>query len=199
MKKLLLLLFISFAFIGSANANSIQGAFGYKLGQIEESAKLVVFRPSMISSHKYIKPKKNLPGFKTFLIDTTISDKKIFRITAANYGKKYNGCSKSIDFPNRLYSTLNMLETKYGKFKHTKDYYDKGKFLVALLANITEYQEFNFNDGNRSISLTCSQAPNDGYSLSLSYVDNKLKRQFEKERNEMIKAWEIEDAADYDI
>ena len=34
---------------------------------------------------------------------------------------------------------------------------------------------------------------------SFSYVDNKLKRQFEKERNEMIKAWEIEDAADYEI
>jgi hypothetical protein len=36
MKKLLLLLFISFAFIGSANASSIKGAFGYILGEVEE-------------------------------------------------------------------------------------------------------------------------------------------------------------------
>ena len=32
MKKLLLILFIFLSFISSAYANSIQGAFGYKLG-----------------------------------------------------------------------------------------------------------------------------------------------------------------------
>jgi hypothetical protein len=35
MKKRLAILFISFAFIGSVNANSIKGAFGYKLGDVE--------------------------------------------------------------------------------------------------------------------------------------------------------------------
>ena len=40
MKKLLLLLLLSLGFIGSANANSIDGAFGYKLGQVFNGAEL---------------------------------------------------------------------------------------------------------------------------------------------------------------
>ena len=34
MKKLLLVLVLSVGFIGSTYANSIEGAFGYKLGQV---------------------------------------------------------------------------------------------------------------------------------------------------------------------
>ena len=40
MKKLLLILFISLGFITSVSANSIEGGFGYKLGQSVPSAKL---------------------------------------------------------------------------------------------------------------------------------------------------------------
>ena len=45
MKKLLLLLLLSLAFIGSANANSIKGAFGYKLGQIDKGTRNVIYEP----------------------------------------------------------------------------------------------------------------------------------------------------------
>ena len=200
MKKLLLLLFISFTLISSVNASSIKGAFGYVLGEIDESANLVVFWPNMISSHKYFKPNKILPGFKTFLIDTTISDKKIYAIRAFNYGERFIGCRESQDFPNKLYTTLNMLESKYGKFKHTKNVYTTDSpGLVVLLSHITEHQEFIFDDGNRSISLSCSEEPKQGFSFRLSYIDKKLERQFEKEKKEMIKARELEDAADYDL
>ena len=39
-RKTLLLLFISFAFMSSVNANSIKGAFGYKLGQVVKDVEL---------------------------------------------------------------------------------------------------------------------------------------------------------------
>jgi hypothetical protein len=186
--------------MNSVNASSIKGAFGYVLGEIDESANLVVFWPNMISSHKYFKPNKILPGFKKFLIDTTISDKKVYGIRAFNYGEEFIGCRESQDFPNKLYTTLNMLEAKYGKFKHTKDVYTIDTYgLTVTLSDITEHQEFIFDDGNRSISLSCSQEPKQGFSFRLSYIDKKLERQFEKEKQEMIKAKELEDAADYDL
>ena len=55
MKKILILLLLSLAFIGSANANSIKGAFGYKLGGVFNSSAIGTF------THNF-KPKKPLPG-----------------------------------------------------------------------------------------------------------------------------------------
>ena len=86
MKKLLLLLLLSLAFICSANANSIKGAFGYKLGQVVKDAKTEEFITlqkgspplvAIVSSKEFI-PKKPLPGNHTYTIYTTLEDKKIY-------------------------------------------------------------------------------------------------------------------------
>ena len=86
MKKLILLLSISLGFTGSANANSIEGAFGYKLGQVLEEA---IESDSRYSSNKGISPQKPLhEDFKYFLYTTRV-DKKVSSIRALFYSDSY--------------------------------------------------------------------------------------------------------------
>ena len=68
MKKLFLLLLLSLAFIGSANANSIQGAFGYKLGEMykKEDTSFV--------------PRNPLPYLDEYFVSRTPISKKIYKI-----------------------------------------------------------------------------------------------------------------------
>ena len=79
MKKLLLLLLLSLGFIGSANANSIEGAFGYKLGQVVEDA---IESDNRYLSNKTFSPKKPLPGDFRYFLYTTRKDKKVSSIRA---------------------------------------------------------------------------------------------------------------------
>ena len=60
MKKLLPLLLLSLGFIGSAYANSIEGAFGYKLGQVVKDVKLDFYNSRFNSTKSFnpIKPVK---------------------------------------------------------------------------------------------------------------------------------------------
>ena len=83
MKKLLIFLLLSLAFVGSAYANSIDGAFGYKLGQVVEDVKedhRFIGIEADFSLGKAFVPKKPLPGNFSYRLETTLKDKKVFRI-----------------------------------------------------------------------------------------------------------------------
>ena len=73
MKKLLLLLVLSLCLLGTANANSIKGAFGYNLGDVYKST-------SGTLSHTFI-PKKLFPGLDDYQIITGF-DNRIVEISA---------------------------------------------------------------------------------------------------------------------
>ena len=65
MKKLFFVLFVSFAFISSANANSIKGAFGYKLGDVDKSIKIeeMFLADWWFTARETFTPKKPVPFF----------------------------------------------------------------------------------------------------------------------------------------
>ena len=62
MNRLLSILFLSLSFIGSANANSIEGAFGYKLGQVVSDV-IVTDWGDYYSASKTFKPNKQFLNF----------------------------------------------------------------------------------------------------------------------------------------
>ena len=189
MKKLLLLLFISFAFISSVNASSIKGAFGYSLGDVEviEGWHSTFNRITNIS--KQFKPYRPLPGFKRYYIHVTLDENKIYSIRASTYEdeKLYErSCydSKIID------SALKLLQSKYGRFKLIYNQRVEVEYTAAVLfggvreyKGIEESRRWEFNDGNRSINLSCYKSLKLGqaFSLELEYIDNDLYKLFKEE------------------
>ena len=203
MKKLLLVLFISLGLIGSANANSINGAFGYKFGQVLKNTKLENVYGTYISS-KYFKPVRPLPYFSKYNVSTTLNDKKIYSIEAwhSDDSSSSNSCELDYgDFPKML----KMLEAKYGNFEETINtskygYNNDGEpWFIDKIG-------FEYIKNNRSISLICERDSNWSYRLSIFYFDKKLANIKNKEN----KAWQkqkalkekqnaLEEASDYDI
>ena len=113
MKKILLLLLISLSFISSANTNSIEGAFGYKLGQVVEGIKLEVDRNDFKDRYENFMPAKPMPPFDTFIVYATLKN-KVYAITGYVSGIKmdnYNSCNSNKKFRK----LLNALEKKYGE------------------------------------------------------------------------------------
>jgi hypothetical protein len=106
MKKLLLLLFISFAFIGSANADSIKGAFGYKLGKVVKGIKIEEDSDGFKQRYDTFKPAKPIPGFNRYFVHTTLKTNKVFEISAHSRMKididKYYSCAGVKAFSNLL-------------------------------------------------------------------------------------------------
>ena len=203
MKKLPLILFISFAFIGSANANSIEGAFGYKFGQVVKNTKFEIVQDTLISS-KYFKPARPLPYFSKYYLSTTLSNKKIFKIQAwhSDDSSSSNSCElDNGDFPK----ILKMLEAKYGDFEeiiNTSDYGYNADGKPWFIDKI----EFRYTKNNRNIYLRCNRNSNWKYRLSIYYVDKKLsnlyisenkKWQKQQALKEKIKA--LEEASEYDL
>ena len=194
MKKILLLLFISLSFIGSANANSIQGAFGYKLGQVVKDA-IVYGEKDWFKSRTSFIPKNPLPMLQTYKFKTTVISKKIFQISGSLslYGDEkpfyYFNChfaASHTDFGK----LLRILEAKYGDFEliYIKD--DKWEPLIH------HRESYEFKDGNRRIYLSCSDVKDSGkYSLYLTYSDSKLSNLADKEEQKMIR----DSNPDYDI
>ena len=78
MKKLLLVLLLSVGFIGSTYANSIEGAFGYKLGQVVKNIPM----KSKYARWKHFSPKKPLLSLNKYSIHTTLKEKRIYQIFA---------------------------------------------------------------------------------------------------------------------
>ncbi len=120
MKKLLLLLFISFALISSANANSIKGAFGYKLGDVDKSieTKEEFFASWTYFARKSFTPKNPPPFFDYYSVSATPISHKIYEIIAS---KSINEKSKGVQYDRCEYGSgsgfsdlLAMLRARYG-------------------------------------------------------------------------------------
>ena len=196
MKKLLLLLLLSLAFIGSANANSIKGAFGYKLGQVVKDAEIYGGHDpfSWFESGADFVPKKPLPMLQNYKFYTTVISKKIFKISGSLslYGdekpSKYFNChfaAPSTDFGK----LLRILEAKYGDFELIDIEDDRWEPLIK------HRETYQFNDGNRRIYLSCTDIQGGLYSMLLIYEDLKLSKQADKEEQKMI----MDSNPDYDL
>jgi len=162
MKKLLTLLALSLCLLGSANANSIKGAFGYNLGD--------VYKPtSERISHTFI-PKKPFPGLDDYLIFTGV-DNRINRISAKKIKWESSGYYCSDRGFSGFRKLLKLLQTKYGKFEKILDERKEdadGRY---------EQAEYNYEDGDRNINLYCYTNYLNGtglYRLFLTYEDTRL-------------------------
>jgi hypothetical protein len=195
MIRLLSILFLSLSFIGSANANSIKGAFGYELGQVVKDAKINGGHDpfSWFRSSTYFNPKNPLPMLQSYKFYSSVISKKIFEISGSS---SLDRAEKPYEYYNCQFASskdfgklLRILEAKYGDFELIEVIDDRWEPLVH------HYERYEFNDGNRRISLGCSDILNGEYGLLLSYKDFKLKKQAEKEEEKMIS----DSNPDYDI
>ena len=208
MKKLLLLLLLSLAYIGSANANSIKGAFGFKLGYPGSKESASTAAPLKIN------PAKPMPPFNHYSVATTLNQNLVYRITARHSApsNEINECFRQYSYDVSLSPGSNYfleraplevirarLIAKYGNldYDHSRNAKDT-KQRISL----------SFRDGQRSILLNCSWVyerpafykPFEGdYSLSLTYTDWALKDLFQKEYAEREKQKTLNASSDYDI
>jgi hypothetical protein len=175
MKKLLILLLLSLTYIGSANANSIEGAFGYKLGDVYKSS-------SVTLSHKFL-PRKPFPGLDEYQILTGVDD-RIVKISAKKIKWESSGyyCSDS-NFTG-FRKLLKLLQAKYGQFEkiidERKEYAD----------GTSEQAEYKYEDGGRNINLYCDTSYVNGtgsYRLFLTYIDTELQSLLAKDLSESLK------------
>ena len=175
MKKLLLVLFISLGLIGSANANSIQGAFGYNLGDIYETSDKTI-------SHKFI-PKKLFPGLDDYLIITGV-DNRIVTISAEKIKWESSGYYCNDRDYSGFRQLLKLLQTKYGQFEKILD--ERKEYADGT----SEEAEYKYEDGDRNIDLYCDSNYVNGtgfYRLFLKYQDTVLNNQLIEDINEASK------------
>ena len=169
MKKLLLLLLISLGFIGLANANPIDGAFGYKLGLVEKDAELQEDTSGFKYKSKSFIPSKVMPPFTSYTIKTTLTKNKIYEITAYASNIKFDNffsCDRNIYFKD----LLSALERKYK---------EHGKLRSFRMNN---YMSYTFFIDDRSIALECEE-DYDEMSMQLTYSDDKLLDMLKKANN----------------
>jgi hypothetical protein len=214
LKKLLILLFISFGLISSVNANSIKGAFGHKLGQVVKNVPTEHEKRGInhyFYSSKNFMPQKPLSGFKWYSFETTFTDKKISRIIATTSEKSSinNSCDHSIWVQDSEYEDLLMpvdsdfekikvmLEAKYGDFKQVQYEFESGGNNNGLWDR--RLKEFQFNDGNRSINLYCKRDSRSSHLMKLTYIDHKLDALADKEHDDLANKHINEESSDYDI
>jgi len=182
MNRLLSILFLSLSFIGSANANSIKGAFGYELGQVVSDV-TVTDRGDYYSASKTFKPNKQFLNFNKYWLSTTLKEKKVTTI-GASFKEKSTMDDKCGRRDGDYSKVLRLLEEKYGKFKELQNYiYQcRGDYChtwrkYAILKNPV-----------RSITLRCDwyydfkQPTTFNFTMDLTYedIDLKLDRTYEE-------------------
>lgn len=166
MQRLLIIFLLSLSFIGSANANSIDGAFGYKLGEFykKEDTSFV--------------PKKPLPYLDQYDVFRTPISKKIYEIRGSMIDKNKWAleCNDEYSSSRKLRS---LLQKKYGQFKKTVD---EVKYFTYANQNWgMQDLVYSYEQAEREITIECneSQKIEDGvasghYSLRLRYSDRGL-------------------------
>ena len=208
MKKKLIFLLLSLAFVGSAYANSIDGAFGYKLGQVVED---VEDFPNF-HLRKEIVPKKPLPGNFSYALYTTLKDKKVYKISA-NDNKSIlsvNDCTTSYKYKfGPYYKIMKLYEFRYGKFvKTVSKEGDWGRSVSKTYIPRIKWTSYNnsYTDGHREILIRCRISNFSTTSLEIIYIDSILEKIHEEEAENGLKEEEkekeqkyIEDASEYDI
>jgi hypothetical protein len=205
MKKLLLVLFISLGIVGSVNANSIKGAFGYKLGDVDKSIETEEFKIGSWSyfATKYFTPSSPLPFFSSYSASATPISHKIYEIKAATHlDGKFEGitndyCSYSDTHFSNL---LAMLEARYGDFEVRTNKRESGNYSSGVRWTRQTYN-LEYTDGNRSIYLHCYQTvgSNIYYDLQLIYRDSDLDKLEDKEYDYLVDKKILEESSDYDL
>jgi hypothetical protein len=200
LNKLLLLLFISLSFIGSANANSIKGAFGYELGEVQNPDFKECYENQYCYTSSKFQPKKPLPGYDSYSFNTTFTSNKIYRISASRISDAEisDTCyGYGSDFGN----ILGMLESKYGKFSGLKS-----DILNQTGQMTTRSSVFEYRDGERRIFISCYfEEGNEKFNVKesfnwhLNYYDYKLEQLNREEEAAAIKKIFLEESKDYDI
>ena len=205
MKKLLLVLFISFGLIGSANANSIKGAFGYKLGDVDKS---IETKESLMGSWTYFAfksftPKNPVPFFDYYSVRATPISHKIYEIKASKHlNGKFEGitndyCSYS---DTHFSNVLAMLEARYGDFEVRYNKRESGNYSSGEGWTRQKYG-LEYTDGIRSIHLRCYQTVSSSiyYDLELTYLDSDLDKLEDKEYDYLVDKKILEESSDYDL
>ena len=202
MKKILLLIFISLAFMSSANANSIKGGFGYKLGQSLPDLEITCNIIACGFILEYFKPVNQMPPFDDGNLETTIVEKKIHRISLwyDEDSTKDNSCfmQESWTYDKFDFTKIqSMLFAKYGPFERT---WKRSKTSDGIT--------YIFRDGARSVRLSCSWTyekeslfkPYSGQMmLELEYKDDFLKKLAGKEASAYRKKIKLQEGSEYDF
>jgi hypothetical protein len=154
---------------------------------------------------------------RDYFIDVTRNANRIYSILATTVISgtgvtltdtalgRHRSCSESNEIQPSIYSVLNSLESKYGKFTLTANSRDKVKHFAfrgtwaapkwGTYHGFEEYRRWEFNDGNRSIILRClieldkkgpkwtyDEITNAYFVIELQYLDNMLLELVEKEK-----------------
>ena len=109
MIRLFSILILSLSFIGSANANSIKGAFGYELGQVVDDVTITQSGDDWFYAEKKFKPNKPLLGLNNYRITTTLKDKIVYEISASLFEKatNYDKCGSDSSDYSKILKALN--------------------------------------------------------------------------------------------
>ena len=202
MKKLTILLFsilISFSSYAGWFGSDIKGAFGVELGDINTDAS------------GGLSPKKSLPMFDRYFFSKTPISNKIYRIVAFAEIRddKRSYPARDCDGPGHFRDIKEMLEAKYGKFKHTHDSEETLGFYLD-----EKIDEYTYKSKGREININCStryvndrsiippyttKPSHSYYSLGLSYVDLELESLNYKEKKQLKKEEVKSKSRGYDI
>ena len=205
MIRILSILFLSISFIGSANANSIKGAFGYKLGDVDKSIETEEHFLFSFMAERNFTPKNPVPFLDYYSVRATPISHKIYKIHASKR-ISYSDADISYDICKffKGYSfgdLLAMLRARYGDvFEITRndsaeETYE-GKF--HRNANLI----LIYNDNDRYIQVECHDnfaEPWTIYTLKLEYIDSDLEKLGYKERKELENKKILEESSDYDL
>jgi len=207
MKKLLLL-FISFAFIGASNANSIKGAFGYELGAFDNSIEtnMKFLGDWYFTAKKVFTPNKPAPFFDDYYVLATPESKKIYQIMS----RKSIWSGEWTDNPNEkcfpvgthFSNLLGMLEAKYGAFKLYDEWREGVTFGKDSDGNPWSAHKYSYKfiDGDRGIYLRCNHDDIiKKYYLTLQYIDNSLEKIQDLEVAELRRKQALKESSDYDL
>ena len=129
----------------------ITGAFGIEFGTLLKDVKVV--KSHVNDQIHNIEPPNPMSLLRFYTVDTTGSDKKIYRITGLTLENNRLACLED------LASITAILENKYGKSEQLKTI-------------------FRYQDGNRSVIASCDQEGGDSsrktYNLKVTYEDRSL-------------------------
>ena len=206
MKNLLLLLLLSLTFIGSANANSIKGAFGYKLGDVDKSIETEEHFLFSFVAERDFTPKNPVPFLDEYSVHASPISHKIYKIHASKRIPYSNTENSPYDKCNNFTGSsfgdlLAMLRARYGDvFEITRNDYHSGYFEGKLDRQINII--FIYPDNDRNIQLECHESflePRIIYTLSLEYIDSNLEKLAYKEQRELENKKILEESSDYDL
>jgi len=213
LKKAFLLATILFVTIlnNTANANSIKGAFGYKLGDTVDSIEdkysrdIFYFLMGIKIPIKSFTPEKPLPFLNEYRILTTPSSKSIFKIMGYKSIKdsKVMNTENCNSFGNSDYSDLiKMLNAKYGTFITQRDLSSRDTGTSKGVSWKSTREVMKFVDGNRTITIECNSNNNPAnlsYLLLLAYFDEDIDSIANEEALEIERQKALEQSSEYDI